>query len=181
MSPGKLSIELANKKTEAAKALADHPTIGLIHTDDDPDVATLQGSEMSGTDALLVWLATHTGKMRPVLRADLDDLHAVSWNYVGNVMQAMCVNLDELDLSVRTANSLQNAECRFLVQLVVKTEADLLKTKNFGRKSLNEIKEVLAELEEERDLPKYTLSLGQSMDNPNIRAALAHLGLHSAE
>jgi DNA-directed RNA polymerase subunit alpha len=54
-------------------------------------------------------------------------------------------SVDELDLSVRSYNCLKNANIRTLGELVAKTEAELLKTKNFGRRSLNEIKEVLAE------------------------------------
>jgi DNA-directed RNA polymerase subunit alpha len=55
-------------------------------------------------------------------------------------------NVDELELSVRSANCLKNADIVKIHQLVRKTEAEMLKTKNFGRKSLNEIKEVLGEM-----------------------------------
>lgn len=70
--------------------------------------------------------------------------------------------VDELELSVRSQNCLQNAGIEFIYQLVDKTEAEMLKTKNFGRKSLNEIKEVLADL---------SLSLGMKLHNfPKHRA-----------
>ncbi len=52
--------------------------------------------------------------------------------------------VEELELSVRSANCLKNASIRFIGELVQRSEADMLKTKNFGRKSLKEIKEVLA-------------------------------------
>ncbi|MCD6153098.1 MAG: DNA-directed RNA polymerase subunit alpha [Syntrophobacterales bacterium] len=55
-------------------------------------------------------------------------------------------NVDELELSVRSANCLKNAGIHRIGELVQKTEAEMLKTKNFGRKSLNEIKEILAEM-----------------------------------
>ena len=55
-------------------------------------------------------------------------------------------SVDELELSVRSANCLQNANIRYIGELVQKTEAEMLKTKNFGRKSLKEIKEILAEM-----------------------------------
>lgn len=64
-------------------------------------------------------------------------------------------NVDELELSVRSANCLKNADIIKIYQLVQKTEAEMLKTKNFGRKSLNEIKEVLSEM---------GLSLGMKLD-----------------
>jgi DNA-directed RNA polymerase subunit alpha len=51
--------------------------------------------------------------------------------------------VDELELSVRSANCLQNADIKYIGELVQRSEAEMLKTKNFGRKSLNEIKEVL--------------------------------------
>jgi DNA-directed RNA polymerase subunit alpha len=54
--------------------------------------------------------------------------------------------VDELELSVRSANCLQNADIKFIGELVQRSEAEMLRTKNFGRKSLNEIKEILAEL-----------------------------------
>jgi len=52
----------------------------------------------------------------------------------------------ELELSVRSANCLQNAGIKYIGELVQKSEAEMLKTKNFGRKSLNEIKEILHEM-----------------------------------
>lgn len=54
--------------------------------------------------------------------------------------------VDELELSVRSANCLQHANIRYIGELVQKTEAEMLKTKNFGRKSLKEIKELLSEM-----------------------------------
>jgi DNA-directed RNA polymerase subunit alpha len=64
-------------------------------------------------------------------------------------------SVDELELSVRSANCLQNANIRYIGELVQKTEAEMLKTKNFGRKSLKEIKEILAEM---------GLTLGMKLD-----------------
>jgi len=55
--------------------------------------------------------------------------------------------VDDLELSVRSANCLRNANIRFLGELVQRSEAEMLKTKNFGRKSLNEIKQLLSEME----------------------------------
>jgi DNA-directed RNA polymerase subunit alpha len=55
-------------------------------------------------------------------------------------------SVDDLELSVRSANCLKNANIRYIGELVVRSEAEMLKTKNFGRKSLNEIKEILSEM-----------------------------------
>src|SRR5258708_17486013 len=65
-------------------------------------------------------------------------------------------SVDELELSVRSANCLQNANIQLIGELVQRTEQDMLKTKNFGRKSLKEIKEILANM---------GLSLGMKIDN----------------
>lgn len=54
--------------------------------------------------------------------------------------------VEELELSVRAANCLQNADIKYVGELVQRGEADMLKTKNFGRKSLNEIKEILEDM-----------------------------------
>ncbi len=55
-------------------------------------------------------------------------------------------SVEELELSVRSANCLKNANIKYIGELVQRTEQEMLKTKNFGRKSLNEIKEVLASM-----------------------------------
>jgi DNA-directed RNA polymerase subunit alpha len=64
-------------------------------------------------------------------------------------------SVEELELSVRSYNCLKNANIRTIRELVQKTEAEMLKTKNFGRKSLNEIKEILHSM---------GLSLGMRLD-----------------
>ena len=64
-------------------------------------------------------------------------------------------SVEELELSVRSANCLKNADIGFIGELVQRSEQEMLKTKNFGRKSLNEIKEVLTEM---------GLTLGMSLE-----------------
>jgi len=71
----------------------------------------------------------------PVEQTEEDKLNEYLWRSV-----------DELELSVRSANCLQNANIHYIGDLVQKTEAEMLKTKNFGRKSLKEIKEILAQM-----------------------------------
>jgi DNA-directed RNA polymerase subunit alpha len=67
--------------------------------------------------------------------------------------------VDELELSVRSYNCLKNADIKTIAELVQKTEPEMLKTKNFGRKSLNEIKEILA---------RMGLHLGMKIDLENL-------------
>ena len=61
----------------------------------------------------------------------------------GGANEHLDKSVEELELSVRSYNCLKNANIRTIRELVQKTEGDMLKTKNFGRKSLNEIKEIL--------------------------------------
>lgn len=65
-------------------------------------------------------------------------------------------SVDELDLSVRSQNCLNNANIKYIGQLVQKSENDMLRTKNFGRKSLKELKELLSDLK---------LQLGMKLDS----------------
>jgi DNA-directed RNA polymerase subunit alpha len=69
---------------------------------------------------------------------------------------ALLKKVDELELSVRSANCLKNDNIVYIGDLIQKTEAEMLRTPNFGRKSLNEIKEVLA-----------TMGLHLGMEVPN--------------
>lgn len=77
-------------------------------------------------------------------------------------------SVDELELSVRSANCLKSSNIRYIGELVQKTESEMLKTKNFGRKSLNEIKQLLESM---------GLSLGMKIDRfpppPSSKAAEA--------
>ncbi|MFQ5478506.1 MAG: DNA-directed RNA polymerase subunit alpha [Candidatus Binatia bacterium] len=93
------------------------------------------------------------------LEAQVAEEEGVSEQFNENLFR--CV--DELDLSVRSANCLQNADIKYIGELVQRTEAEMLKTKNFGRKSLLEIKELLAAMD---------LSLGSRIDNFPDREAL---------
>ncbi len=75
----------------------------------------------------------------------------------GAINEHLDKSVEELELSVRSYNCLKNANIRTIRELVQKTEAEMLKTKNFGRKSLNEIKEILHSM---------GLSLGMRLDQP---------------
>jgi DNA-directed RNA polymerase subunit alpha len=74
---------------------------------------------------------------------------------VSPVNENLYRSVEDLELSVRSANCLRNADIRHIGELVQKSEAEMLKTKNFGRKSLNEIKQLLSEME---------LSLGMKLE-----------------
>ena len=88
-------------------------------------------------------------ELEPVAQEKSDDKAKARFN------ENLYRSVEELELSVRSANCLKNADINQIWQLVSKTEAEMLKTKNFGRKSLNEIKEVMSEME---------LSLGMKLE-----------------
>jgi DNA-directed RNA polymerase subunit alpha len=77
------------------------------------------------------------------------------------LLETLNRSVDELELSVRSYNCLKNANIKTIGDLVTKSEAEMLKTKNFGRKSLNEIKDILAEM---------GFSLGMNIDVRKLRA-----------
>ena len=81
---------------------------------------------------------------------------------IGVANEHLDKSVEELELSVRSYNCLKNANIRTIRELVQKTETDMLKTKNFGRKSLNEIKEILTGM---------GLSLGMRLDQPTAQSA----------
>ena len=88
---------------------------------------------------------------------------AASAGGAGVANDALLKPVSELELSVRSANCLQNANIKYIYELVSKTEGEMLRTKNFGRKSLNEIKEILS-----------TMGLGLGMKVDNIMKQVQH-------
>ena len=84
----------------------------------------------------------------------------------GDLNDNLLRNVDELELSVRASNCLKTANIRTIADLVQKTEPELLKTKNFGKKSLNEIKTILGEM---------GLSLGMRLDPEELERLRAQL------
>ena len=75
-----------------------------------------------------------------------------------NINKVLSRSVEDLELSVRSANCLKNAGINTIGELVKKTEAEMLKTKNFGRKSLSEIKDILSE---------YDLTFGMDIESKN--------------
>ena len=91
---------------------------------------------------------------------NFEETEETSYQPAGSEEETINENLfrsvEELELSVRSANCLQNANITLIGELVQKSEQDMLKTKNFGRKSLKEIKEILQNMH---------LQLGMKIDN----------------
>ncbi len=85
------------------------------------------------------WRSSSTSKS-PRRKAPQEQVAELAFN------PALLKKVDELELSVRSANCLKNDNIVYIGDLIQKTEAEMLRTPNFGRKSLNEIKEVLASM-----------------------------------
>ncbi|HDQ03670.1 MAG TPA: DNA-directed RNA polymerase subunit alpha [Deltaproteobacteria bacterium] len=85
-----------------------------------------------------------------------EEIEPVAEDEKGDVNKILLRSVEDLELSVRSANCLKNAGINTIGELVQKTEAEMLKTKNFGRKSLSEIKDILGE---------YNLSFGMNVDS----------------
>ncbi len=94
------------------------------------------------------------------LEPELPETEETSDKLNDNLMRSV----EELELSVRSANCLANANIRHIGDLVQRTESEMLKTKNFGRKSLKEIKEILGEM---------GLSLGMKLDSWSSKSGFA--------
>lgn len=84
-----------------------------------------------------------------------EEVQQITEDQKSNVNEVLLRSVEDLELSVRSANCLKNAGINTIGELVQKTEAEMLKTKNFGRKSLSEIKDILNE---------YGLSFGMKLD-----------------
>ena len=87
-------------------------------------------------------MARRTGNRTGELRARVAEEVQDDLPFNRNLLR----KVDELELSVRSANCLKNDNIIYIGDLVQKTEAEMLRTPNFGRKSLNEIKEVLSSM-----------------------------------
>lgn len=85
-------------------------------------------------------------------------------------------SVDELELSVRSANCLKHSDIRYIYELVVKSEAEMLKTKNFGRKSLNEIKEILTGMGLTLGMKLEGLPVGESIGKRGDKTSKALTG-----
>lgn len=124
-----------------------------VHTDGsiNPEDAIAQGAKIL-KDHLQIFINFEEKEELEVDEVDEDKL---------KMAQNLTRSVEELELSVRSANCLKNADIKTIRDLVQKTEQEMLKTRNFGRKSLNEIKEILVGMNlalgmdlEELDLPE---------------------------
>jgi DNA-directed RNA polymerase subunit alpha len=118
--------------TDYDRLILDVHTNGSIH----PEEAVAQAAKIL-TDHLQIFINFHDEPVPEVPEMDEEQRRLI---------ENLNRSVDELELSVRSYNCLKNADIRTIGELVQKNEAEMLKTRNFGRKSLNEIKEILTSM-----------------------------------
>jgi DNA-directed RNA polymerase subunit alpha len=117
------------QSTDYDRLILDVHTNGSLH----PEEAVSQAARIL-QDHLQVFVSFHEEPVQEMPAVDEERQR---------LMENLGRSVDELELSVRSYNCLKNANIRTIGELVQKNEAEMLKTRNFGRKSLNEIKEIL--------------------------------------
>lgn len=121
------------QRTDYDKLLMEIWTDGSVK----PDDAIAYAAKIL-KEQMTIFINFDETNVEPEVSAKDDDGDKLNENLIRGV--------EELELSVRSANCLKNADIRYLGDLVQRTEGEMLKTKNFGRKSLNEIKELLVDM-----------------------------------
>ncbi len=141
----KVTFQVENTRvgqsTDYDRLILDVHTNGSLH----PEEAVSQAARVL-QDHLQVFVSFHEEPVQEMPAVDEERQR---------LMENLSRSVDELELSVRSYNCLKNANIRTIGELVQKNEAEMLKTRNFGRKSLNEIKEILTLM---------GLGLGMSLD-----------------
>jgi DNA-directed RNA polymerase subunit alpha len=144
----KVSFHVENTRvgqaTDYDRLLLDVHTNGSLH----PEEAVAQAARIL-QDHLQVFVSFHEEPVQELPAVDEERQR---------LFENLNRSVDELELSVRSYNCLKNANIRTIGELVQKNESEMLKTRNFGRKSLNEIKEILTEM---------GLSLGMNLEGFN--------------
>jgi DNA-directed RNA polymerase subunit alpha len=129
----KVTFQVENTRvgqsTDYDRLILDVHTNGSLH----PEEAVSQAARVL-QDHLQVFISFHEEPIQEMPAVDEERQR---------LMENLSRSVDELELSVRSYNCLKNANIRTIGELVQKNEAEMLKTRNFGRKSLNEIKEIL--------------------------------------
>lgn len=141
------------QRTDYDKLTMELWTDGSISAED-----ALRGAAYILKDQLNVFVGAEEVRVEKVVEEKVEDTSGRP-----RLNENLFRRIDELELSVRSSNCLENADIKYIGELVSRSEAEMLRTKNFGRKSLNEIKEILTEM---------NLTLGMKIDNFPSRAEL---------
>ncbi len=136
------------RSTDYDRLILEVQTNGSIHPED-----AISQAAMILRDHLQIFVSFHEDVVQEVPEVDEERQKLV---------ENLNRSVDELELSVRSYNCLKNANIKTIGELVQKNEPEMLKTRNFGRKSLNEIKEILTSM---------GLSLGMNLDGLDWQGA----------
>ena len=118
----------------------------IIHPDAQPSLHTTTGITELHPTFTFISKSYKTSAQRYILFRIIKEEESKVDEEEGKLYEILDRNINELELSVRPANCLRDANIRTIGELVKKTDSELLATKNFGKKSLQEIKNVLEEL-----------------------------------
>jgi DNA-directed RNA polymerase subunit alpha len=158
MALGTIPIDSLFSPIRKVNYTVQNARVGQITDYDKLVLEVWTNGSVSPTDA--VAFAAKILKEQLAIWINFEETEETSYPAISHSEEPLNENLfrsvDELELSVRSANCLQNANITLIGELVQRTEQDMLKTKNFGRKSLKEIKEILGTM---------NLSLGMKLDS----------------
>lgn len=148
---GAIPVDSIHSPIKKVNFLTSHARVGQITDYDKLTMEVWTNGGVTPTDAVSIAAKILKDQLSVFIGFEEEDYEEVETPYdAGGEGVALGENLlksvDELELSVRAANCLKKANIKYIGELVQKTENEMLKTKNFGRKSLNEIKEVLTEM-----------------------------------
>lgn len=148
---GAIPVDSIHSPIKKVNFLTSHARVGQITDYDKLTMEVWTNGSVTPTDAVSIAAKILKDQLSVFIGFEEEDYEEVETPYdAGGEGVALGENLlksvDELELSVRAANCLKKANIKYIGELVQKTENEMLKTKNFGRKSLNEIKEVLTEM-----------------------------------
>lgn len=148
---GAIPVDSIHSPIKKVNFLTSHARVGQITDYDKLTMEVWTNGGVTPTDAVSIAAKILKDQLSVFIGFEEEDYEEVETPYdSGGEGVALGENLlksvDELELSVRAANCLKKANIKYIGELVQKTENEMLKTKNFGRKSLNEIKEVLVEM-----------------------------------
>ncbi|MFT4571336.1 MAG: DNA-directed RNA polymerase subunit alpha [Candidatus Binatia bacterium] len=146
---GTISVDSAFSPVRRVNFVVSSARVGQRTDYDKLSLELVTDGSIRPDDAVAIAARILQDQLHVFVNFDVDELEAQE-PVAETAEEALDENLfrcvDELDLSVRSANCLQNADLKYVGELVQKTESEMLKTKNFGRKSLLEIKELLVEM-----------------------------------
>lgn len=148
---GAIPVDSIHSPIKKVNFLTSHARVGQITDYDKLTMEVWTNGSVTPTDAVSIAAKILKDQLSVFIGFEEEDYEEIETPYdaggEGVILgENLLKSVDELELSVRAANCLKKANIKYIGELVQKTENEMLKTKNFGRKSLNEIKEVLTEM-----------------------------------